>query len=54
MAILTSNDWSRIQQQLSGVNWQKEAARRRHIDREEKHQKSLDTVKHWGNTIEVS
>ncbi len=53
VALLSINEWNRIQDQLSGVNREKEEAKRRQERKKARHQQSLATVEHWENTIEV-
>lgn len=52
--VLSMTDWKRLNLQISGVNLQQEAAKRRLENKEAKHQTSLSMVKNWTNTIDVS
>ena len=53
VALLSVNEWNRIQDQICGVNIEKEEALRRQERKEARRHQSLATVKHWENTIEV-
>lgn len=54
VALITLNEWSRIQDKLAGVNEKRDEAIKRQEKKKARHQMSLATVKNWGNTIEVS
>ena len=50
--VLPLSDWTRIHEQLMGVDCQAEAQRLRQQQKEEKHSKSKSIVRNWENTID--
>ena len=50
--VLPLSDWTRIREQLLGVDRQAQAQKLRQQQREEKHAKSKSVVQNWGNTID--
>ena len=52
--VLSTEDWYRIRQKLSGVDLEKQASDRRKAVKDAKHAASRTIVKNWNNTIEVN
>jgi hypothetical protein len=51
--VILPKDLERLKLQISGVNLQKDEAKKRQEQREDKHNLSQSMVKNWENTIEV-
>lgn len=50
--VLSVSDWTRIREQLSGVDQEAESQRQRQQQRVEKHERSKKVVQNWENTID--
>lgn len=51
--MISVQDFARLKLEISGVDLEKEAAKKREHDKEAKHQASCNMVKNWRNTIEA-